>query len=145
MLFNMVNKLPEMIAVMNSSNVDFYLTGSRFWGTDHDKSDWDFFALDDKENENYKWLVSHGFTQVGPETTYTDDTSCNRVMIHGSESMVDFYRPNHEIHVQLVKSVSTKDLIQKILFETFPEGFVNKQEARKIWKAAFSVFDHRTS
>lgn len=123
-VIGMNNSAPSFVMNMIESDFTFYLTGSRFWGTECCQSDWDFFT-----NENqmvYSWLVQNGF-EIVSKSTYTD-LNCSTVMQKG------------KIQVQLVKDAKVKNDIQNILFEEFPQGFLDKHFAKRMWNLAYKSY-----
>lgn len=123
-VIGMNNSAPSFVRNMIESDFTFYMTGSRFWGNYYSKSDWDFFT---HENQMvYSWLVQNGF-EVVSKSTYTD-LNCSTVMQKG------------KIQVQLVKDAKVKNDIQKILFDNFPNGFPDKEFAKRMWNLAYKSY-----
>ena len=86
---------------MEKSHVDFLLTGSRFFNTHNEDSDWDFFI---KPTILPEILRDLGFGIVEPMTLY-EDSNTLRVWEHW----------NLPIHVQVVNDVELKVKAQEIL------------------------------
>jgi len=68
-IVNMKNSFPKFILDSLPENFDIYLTGSRYFGTNTDESDWDFFI------ENNSTIIDHllvlGYKRV-TKHTYND-------------------------------------------------------------------------
>lgn len=137
------NKLPTMISVTMAASPDFtfYLTGSRFWGTAKDNSDWDLFVEDSDEIRN--WLFQMGF--CSHRNRYAGDKECSGVLEYVSSV-------GHVIQVQLVRNILKKRKAQFILRRMFPEGFFKSgasfdepTSARIWWSRIYMILDHLQS
>lgn len=83
---------------MESSCVEFFLTGSRYFGWTRPDSDWDFFALDEGKARSTLNLL--GFVEDTGEG-YKDDLT--RKVFRWSSHLNE-----NSVHVQLVTSLLTK-------------------------------------
>ena len=144
-----ISSTDSKLELMKNSSYPFQLTGSRFFGTDTAKSDWDFFVQDTPEVK--EWLMSLGFFRHGNQSPYAGDGLCTGVMVFNG------YNPSREtdpaddsaqIHVQLVNDFSLKQKIQIKLkgmcsygvndeYDHFP---TDKFLARVLWKQAFAFY-----
>lgn len=75
---------------------EFYLTGSRYLGTETPESDWDFFVEDSQELRST--LVKHFF--VVDETSYPEDPT-----------FVIVYKKDN-VHVQVLQNAKVKAWVQ---------------------------------
>jgi len=120
-LINPKRLITNVFPEMENSNQEFYLTGSRFFGTHNENSDWDFFTEDCPEVR--KELENLGF--VEEQNSYSDDLT-NKVYVHQSA----------RIHVQCVKNVWAKTVIQDCIAELsneIPSFLKNASKSRKKW------------
>lgn len=123
MLVNVSVPVSAMQKMMDSP-IDFYLTGSRYFGTNTASSDWDFYTP--INTGTIIFLDALGFVN---DTKYYD---ADKVMKHHIEN----------IHVQLVSNLEEKHRKQKKiseLLETFPSigkyFMQNKYLARLLWRS----------
>lgn len=141
MIHNMNAKLSSIIEVMNQSTHDFYLTGSRFWNNHkNENADWDFFVNDSYEVRFF--LKNLNFEFISNSSTYSDG-QCNGLMEFYNEKPVPEKNDiiEEKIHIQLVINSSVKKEVQLILFENFPNGFVDKVTARLMWKLGLECYN----
>lgn len=140
-VFKVVNNSPFklLLSAVDSSvtprcvqGVDFYLTGSRYFGGYTDTSDYDYFTEDTQSTA--KLLEEHGFRKLG-FTDYKDEltSSVYRVEIDGKR-----------IDIQLVKDVRLKIRAQQILSSVFYKNLYtglakNKTQVDKLWNLAFAM------
>lgn len=134
MLQNFTLPMPAIIREMEKSDFSFYLTGSRFWGNTHSDSDWDFFT-DDCEAVR-QWLRQNGFEHYRSTSSYAGDGQCNAVFVLG-----DVSDGRNLVQVQVVKSATVKNTIQRQLYLLHPAGFSDKGQARAIWQTAFAMYE----
>ena len=120
MLINIDTVFPAFIVY---SDIEFYLTGSRFWGNNTVKSDWDFFT--EYSETTLKYLTDKGFKQI-TETIYED-----------IETVLVMKKDN--IDIQLVKNSTKKLKAQMVLKTLFPNGFSLKYDTKNRWNAVLSV------
>lgn len=108
----------------------FYLTGSRFFGTTRENSDWDFFIEADGQGNINKFLESLGFCRI--TNSEYKDASVSSVYLG--------YLCGAQVHVQLVYPNQMKEKIQsqETLFRLYNMGvlfpFYNKGMMRTIWE-----------
>ena len=105
----MIVNLGSAGLLLDRSEFNFYLTGSRFFKTESPISDFDYFVQDSQEVRNF--LHDNSFHTVGAlglvPPQYLDEQTVNVV-----------YRD--DIHIQLVKDVTVKHQAQELL-RFFPE------------------------
>lgn len=96
----------EMLLRMSAGYTPFFLTGSRFFGTDRPGSDWDFFTNDNACTREL--LKKYGFMELIHNTKYLDanTTAVFRWIPPDDHKWID---------VQLVDNEVMKDAVQNIL------------------------------
>jgi len=131
--------LPVTVEMILKHQHPFYLTGSRFFGGVHEKSDWDFFALYSQELRAQ--LLEYGFKKNNDET-YSGDTEIIEVL---SKNCIDpdTDRPV-KIDVQLLKAFEKKVAVQEALKKTWTNyqrlpGDKTMQSC--LWLAAYAGYD----
>ena len=134
-----VRLLPVTVEMILRSPHEFHLTGSRFFGGVHEKSDWDFFAL--QTEELYSQLLEWGFERNNEEI-YSGDTEVFDVV---SKNCIDpaTMRPV-KVDVQLLRSLGKKVAVQEALKKTFSKGKSlpgDKAAQRCLWFAAYAGYD----
>ena len=107
---------------LENSTFNFYLTGSRFFGTERARSDWDFFTQESEEVE--KFLLKNDF-KLHNETKYSDSMTSK------------VYRYKNQIDVQLVTNTEKKLAIQRSFFLA---GNVNPKKDE--WNTAAHRYDN---
>ena len=136
-IVNQVEIFPAGVQAIQSSKYDFYLTGSRYFGTgDAKRSDWDFFVY-----EHYRgirdFLSENGFKRenITSYSNYGDDGFCAEVWYRK-----DGPRGCDMIHVQLVHDAKLKNRAQRIIRESInPELLKDKRISKAIWSMMFNV------
>lgn len=130
--------LPPNIFKLRESNHEFYVTGSRFFGTEHFFSDWDFFVQDSYEVRQF--LDSIGFRRMSiTETGYSEDSTIVEVWNSFDSQFYEDDRDN-EVQVQLVKNAELKNKVQWALFKQYGKEFTkDKSEAKKLWDLALGI------
>jgi hypothetical protein len=123
----------EILEQLENSAYTFYLTGSRFFGTSNEFSDWDFFT--DSE-EAIPELRSLGFNKLN-------------ALVYGEgednlQELKSVYRHPVGIDIQVVEDVNKKNAIQSALNGTIFVQCIN--DANKIgrvdfWRAAYNLFN----
>ena len=117
-----------------TSPYEFYLTGSRFFGTAKPNSDWDFFVQQENSEALESFLKKLGFVQA-LFTSYKD-------------MLVDkVYRNMQEkIDIQIVKSAKTKLAVQEYIYSLgknvgFARAFhaMTKYEKTHVWDMAYCI------
>ena len=140
-------KSPTVLERMGDSPFHFYLTGSRFFGTADERSDWDYFVDDSDEVRDF--LQNLGFYDISnpPRSQhrgwdYDEGPRIPEVYdlkdVQGTNAI---FEHRSGIHVQLVQDASHKNQIQVLLKgRGFPWGCKDKYILRKIWNLMFHVF-----
>lgn len=93
------------LEILNNS-FGFQLTGSRYFGYQSNKSDWDFFVQERPKREVEKWLISRGFRCISQPTHYKDKM-CLTVWRWEDET--------NQIDVQIVRDAELKQKCQQWL------------------------------
>ena len=124
----------RVLAMLQESDFDFYLTGSRYFGNPRGESDYDFFVQHSEAVAEY--LENLGFRADNKAFAYYD----------GDPSLIKLYFQEIRMcgphyHIQLVKDAQAKNHIQEILKATcvLPLLSKNKDEERRIWQAAWKL------
>lgn len=100
--------------------IQFFLTGSRFFGTATEDSDWDYFTEDTPEAR--KVLEMEGYAEVYVR------------IVPGNLRSVYFHSVSRK-HVQLVSNVALKTRIQNAMLRNgLGPALKHKGLARAIWK-----------
>ncbi len=124
----------KILAKMDNSDWDFYLTGSRFFlMRDYKNSDYDFF-VQDKGPVLLNWLTNNHFEKI-TEGSYKD----SQVM-----EIYRFGKGNEGIDVQIVRSAKIK-LRSQELIKTIPQLrtlLKNKDSAPLLWSAVINYFQN---
>jgi predicted nucleotidyltransferase len=115
--------LAEAIQFMEQSESQFYLTGSRYFGGEDERSDWDFFAGYSKELEQE--LLKARFEVHAAYKTHTDVN-------------VVFKKAN--IHIQLVGNIEEKKKIQEMIRSTVFMSSLTHPERKMIWHLAYKCY-----
>jgi len=134
-----VRLLPVTVEMILRSPHEFHLTGSRFFGGVHEKSDWDFFACYSQALRTE--LLDYGFV-LNSDETYSGDTEVVEVL---SRNCVDpaTMKPV-KVDVQLLRSLDKKIAVQQALAKAFSSGKGlpgDKTIQRCIWFAAYADYD----
>ena len=114
-------------------SLEFYPTGSRFFGGARADSDWDFYCLDSEQTRLYLGNLGFRSTSVDAKTGYDDIT------------VVDVYRHclgDTQIDVQLCseQGLLLKQRVQKFLRKQYPIGLPgDKTTNRHIWHVACAL------
>lgn len=114
------------LITMEHALYEFYLTGSWAFGTQTEKSDFDFFVQDSEGIR--KWLEENGFKKYLHTVYISDD-------------IVDVY-DNKEcnIHVQIVTNADYKAIVQRAIKRTGIFKIIKSKSIQKyIWDLGFSV------
>jgi len=134
-----VRLLPVTVEMILRSPHEFHLTGSRFFGGVHEKSDWDFFALYSQELRAQ--LLEFGFKKNNDET-YSGDTEVFEVL---SKNCIDPATMSPvKVDIQLLRSLDKKVAVQEALKKTFSSGKGlpgDKAAQRCLWFAAYAGYD----
>jgi hypothetical protein len=132
MIPNMPKHTPDVIEKMQEcKHLEFYLTGSRYFGDYNSESDWDFFV--EESDAAVDFLNSNGFV-IDAEHTYSDPTVLKVYRRKGRLGM------SVDIQVIAPHMFETKKLAQACIFNTAAYRSCNNKEKKKflwedtIWK-----------
>jgi len=135
-----VNSKDVVTSVLERSDFDFYLTGSRFFKTETPISDYDYFVQD--SDEVRKFLHGSSFRVVNA-------FDCDEFPeYYDNQTVVVFEKDG--VHIQLVRNVDTKNDAQELL-RTFPEllkGLEGPRNSRRfLWNRLYiyTGWRHRAS
>lgn len=122
------DELTQVLEAMKESEVEFYLTGSHFFGSHKEDSDWDFFTSDCRA---IKFLELHGFDKDNDASYMDEDSEVKWV-----------YRHKCGIDVQIAYDASLKNEAQNFLRDIIPGQFVREclsKDIRKYyWRLAYA-------
>lgn len=123
------SKRDQIIEAMEESSFNFHLTGSRFFKTDNDGSDYDFFTENNEEVVRFLLDLGFGLPQTKYETDDVDD-NCSAIMRHSCG-----------VDVQLSIDVKTRLVVQSIIFSSprLRSQLYDKTISRVIWKSVFTA------
>jgi len=124
----------HLIHVLENSEYEFYLTGSRYFGTSNPLSDWDFFAEETPQMK--KFLIDLGF--LPDHAAHDERVLRNHYGLYQSD-----IQPNiliyglHQVHIQLVteKYLEEKLEAQKFLLE---QGII-----KEIWEKTDGTMERK--
>lgn len=138
LIYDTITKWQKSMAVLyflKFSKV-LILTGSRFFGTNHDSSDYDFFM----NAKDYSFEFARKLVDLGFERTYDSgyDSDPSVLWIYSYHGTID-------IHIQVIKDywfdrkVSAQDKI-KDMYETIPDLMENASKSRMkmLWRQLMS-------
>lgn len=122
----------ELIKEMDKSDIDFHLTGSRYFRAPNLFSDIDFFTEDKVETRNF--LTDIGFI--------AEKNSHYNGVITDINTAVVYRNLNARIDVQLIKNVQLKIDIQNWMKENdiLPPQTYNKEFQRNWWDEQYKVY-----
>ena len=129
MIVSKSNRVNHLDALSRMPDV-FYLTGSRFFGTETPNSDWDFFVQHQDAVETR--LKGMGFVT-------------ENLAIYESFGLVTILRHNlSDIHIQIVTNAHERQRVQESIRKhlTVPQIknlFVTKSQAKGIWSAMLEM------
>lgn len=131
--------IPNMLALMNSSDIEFHLTGSRGWEFPRfakvtESTDWDFFAEQSEALQIF--LMQNGFEKQY-ENPYEDNPNSASVWL---------YEPlfrGTPIHIQVVLDVKLKAAIERIIKSRLPATFytLNKDQRKQVWAMMYDAYE----
>ena len=131
----MINALPDdslmskLSQLEKCKHINFCITGSRFFKTMNNGSDWDFFTED--SNETREFLANIGFKST---VSYKSDPSITTVLQWGEKLW------SERIHIQLIspETILVKEKAQQIIVDN---DLVSpcKSEMFIIWKAVIAT------
>lgn len=128
MLVDLNKILHPVLCALVTSNHQFHLTGSRFFGNARENSDWDFFTYNTPEVQGM--LQALDFQYVSE--SYADDPEVVTVLRY-EQGDVWF-------DVQLLDDIERKCQAQAYLKEKFPNGLPGlKSDAKQLWNMAYEV------
>lgn len=122
--------LSIVLAALVGASCEFFLTGSRFFGTEKGWSDWDFFAED--KPYVHEFLRSLGFKDL-PDNELVEH-------YHGDPNIAFVYVHPSNVHVQLVNDAELKLEAQTILRHmciNIKKSEVSDHAIKRHWKQAF--------
>ena len=124
-----------MLFELQNSDLDFYLTGSRFFNTKNKNSDYDFFVEDSPRVRQL--LKNLGFERLN-NSAYLDD---NTVVVYRYISKNrDIWCPGH-IDVQIVIDAVKKQCVQNIIKYNNFIMTSDKTYAKTVWNTLMSIYD----
>lgn len=124
--------LSVLLGDLNSSNFQFYATGSRALGKPKKESDWDFYTQDTPEVR--EWLEEHGFIEDGHG--YPEDLQCAVVY---SWQRLDAIWITERIDVQCVADVVLKTKVQAVIKKNMLAYNMPKEYMKRVWKAMYEL------
>lgn len=122
--------LAERLILLEKSTFEFHLTGSRYFGTTHSSSDWDFFVQDDPAVRDF--LLQNGFL---PESTGLYHADLNNAEVWYS-------LPGPGVHIQIVKRADVKILLQNLVRKHFPPTIwakFSKVQQKAMWRLLWDL------
>ena len=126
------------LAEMEKSDIEFHLTGSRFFGIARIDSDYDFYAL--LSNGNEAWLREHGFRDITLDGNDYMGYFAQRI---ANNNVAKIYRKGR-IDVQLVTDIELKSNIQSLIREAGIMHFlrnsgISKQAMIQFWNLFYNL------
>lgn len=118
-------------SILNDNTHEYYLTGSRFFGTYTPVSDWDFFTKDTPDTRSY--LESCGFERL-EHSRYSDDPTIT--VVYRYTPSIESLSVSVWIDVQLVENPDRKRKAQELIKWM---GINNPSEIT--WRKALSYTD----
>jgi len=126
--------LQTVLAALQTSTFTFQLTGSRYFQTHSEYSDYDFFVQDD--------LGSHYGTSSVRGFLYENDFShefVSNMDYSDDKSVNDVYKHSCGVHIQIVKDFKVKEAAQIELFVNGVGLYLrDKSFAKVLWKMAIT-------
>lgn len=120
----MVYRQQVALSFVQMSKFQFFLTGSRFFGTHTEESDWDFFVQYSQEVEPA--LINAGF-KLETESYATDP---NFVKVYKREN----------VHIQIVRDARHKLRVQHNLIPIMLQIKPTKEQARTLWAMMMKTY-----
>jgi hypothetical protein len=112
------------LSILQQSNFDFFLTGSRFFGTERSDSDYDFFAKFDLSIFNF--LAEQGFIRFDKQNSPYADSNLQSLWQKGN------------IQIQLQVDADKKNKVQQWMLINGFNFSENKTVARQQWTALYA-------
>jgi ribosomal protein L7/L12 len=124
--------IQAVLAALQNSTFNFQLTGSRYFGTHGEHSDYDFFVQDDFSshlNGLRDFLNLEGFNhEFSADTDYSHDQFVN-----------DVYKHYCGVHIQIVEDFELKKIAQNVLVSSGAGLHLrDKSLAKVLWSMAFT-------
>lgn len=127
-----ITSLQIVLANLQTSTFTFHLTGSRYFGTNSEYSDYDFFVQDDHLSEYDVSGVRYSLVDKGFNLDFSHDCDYNEDI-----SIVYVYKHPYGIHIQIVKDFEIKKKAQSSLFVNGASIHLrDKSLAKVLWKTA---------
>lgn len=124
-----------MLFELQNSDLDFYLTGSRFFNTNNKNSDYDFFVEDSPRVRQL--LKNLGFERLN-NSAYLDN---NTIIVYRYISKNrDIWCPGH-IDVQIVIDAVKKQCVQNIIKYNNFIMTSDKTYAKTVWNTLMAIYD----
>ena len=101
----------------------FHLTGSRYFETANENSDWDFFVSTESNTLEF-WLKSYGFQRISGE--------------YNSQDITAVYRQDN-VDIQITTDAVRKENIQKIIKEN-KLYTSDKKYMKNLWNCLFRLY-----
>lgn len=121
-----------MLFELQNSDLDFYLTGSRFFNNHRENSDYDFFVEDTPGVRQF--LKSLGFSKLN-NSAYLDD---NTVVVYRYMPKSGYYIT---IDIQIVVDAVKKQSVQNIMKYNDFILTGDKTYAKTVWNTLMSIYD----
>lgn len=118
-----------LLELIKASPIQFYLTGSQFFGGATKESDTDLFiSLDDWQNlsedikERFKFVSNNydGYNDSNMHSLYKNE--------------------EHNIHLQIVHNLAAKIAVQNALYSSLVYLKLNKKYRRSLWSIGYSAY-----
>lgn len=119
---------------MKHCNLNFFLTGSRYFGHARPDSDWDFFVQD--TSAAHDWLIQNQFRSLNP------DTEADLRLIYPDDNHIVSVYEKGKVQIQLVNDTALKQHAQAILSRGKVFGYFRNSgpgEARSWWRWAYQL------
>jgi len=130
--FSTKNETQRILEILEKNSFKFYLTGSRFFGTDRPDSDWDFFTQDSPEVRQF--LRENGFREINPDSYFEFEvTDFND---YCDENTATVFR-NGKVDIQCQIDVQLKILTQEFIKHspTILDILKKTQTPYKVWNS----------
>lgn len=125
----------SVITALNSFEEEFYLTGSRFFGTETANSDWDFFVSKHYFNV-IKKLLNLGFKEIPCEKMVDLGYDKNQF-----STILELQAVDGVIQIQIIDNIHSKNRVQETIKKEYLFEFNNmsKSERKKFWSLLLNV------
>ena len=118
------------LEAMEQAPFEFHLTGSRFFETASQDSDWDFFVESDPDLP--AWLEANGF-ELESDSDYVS-TGISEVWINEP----------WRVHIQIISDARLKADVQEAMRDSGYAGRMyrmSKDDRKALWNFAFTLFE----